>query len=117
MNDPEACVLRELFEETGIKPENICNLKLKYISLRQRTGEIRQNYYFFAELKSKNLALPPCNEGILEWVDMAEVLERDMPFSAFFALKHYLQTGKNTNLKYAGISTESGVDFVALTEF
>ena len=117
LNNPEACVLRELQEETGIKPEDICNLRLKYVTLRKKNREIRQNYYFFADLFNPNLALPPCNEGLLEWVLVTEVLERQMPFSAFRCLKHYLETGKNNNKQYAGVTTEIGINFVELTEF
>ena len=49
LNNPEKCILRELYEETGIKSEDICNLKLKYITLRLKNGEIRQVYFFFAD--------------------------------------------------------------------
>ena len=51
LNDAKACVLRELNEELGLQPENIDGLTLRYITLRRTKGEIRQNYYFFAELK------------------------------------------------------------------
>lgn len=49
LNDPKACVLRELKEELGISENDIRNLLLRYVTLRRIKGEIRQNYYFFAE--------------------------------------------------------------------
>lgn len=52
LNDPKACVLRELKEELGISEHAIRNLVLRYVTLRRMKGEIRQNYYFFAELDS-----------------------------------------------------------------
>ena len=64
LNDAKACVLRELYEELGLRPEDIEGLALRYIALRNVKGEIRQNYYFFANIKEHvddNLA---SNEGI-----------------------------------------------------
>lgn len=46
LNDPKACVLRELKEELGISEHAIRNLVLRYVTLRRMKGEIRQNYYF-----------------------------------------------------------------------
>ena len=51
-SDPKACVLRELKEELGISEHAIRNLVLRYVTLRRMKGEIRQNYYFFAELEA-----------------------------------------------------------------
>ena len=48
LNDARACVLRELYEETGTTEQEIDNLSLRYVTLRLKNGEIRQNYCFFA---------------------------------------------------------------------
>lgn len=47
LNDARACALRELYEEMGIKEREIDQLSLRYITLRRKDNEIRQNYYFF----------------------------------------------------------------------
>ena len=52
LNDPRACVLRELQEETGMCEDHLENLSLRYITMRLKNGEIRQNYYFFGKLKT-----------------------------------------------------------------
>lgn len=117
LNDPAACVLRELYEETGIEPAELYDLRLRYITLRMKNNEIRQNYYFFAQLKDSSRVLPECNEGLLEWIDVKAVMQKEMPCTAFHCLKHYFQVGKETSIQYAGIATETGIDFVALTEF
>ena len=78
LNDPEACVLRELYEELGLARDDIENLRLRYVGLRNAGEEIRQNYYFFADLKpgkAENLA---SNEGQCRWVAYEDVLSRDM---------------------------------------
>lgn len=51
LNDAKAAILREVSEEIGITEEDLMNLRLRYITLRYKNQEIRQNYYFFAELK------------------------------------------------------------------
>ena len=38
LNDPKACVLRELYEETGLTENDIENLTLRYITLRMKNG-------------------------------------------------------------------------------
>ena len=50
---------------------------------------------------------------------MDELLENmpEMPFTAYYVVKHYVQTGKDTDALYAGIAGESGVVFIELTEF
>ncbi len=117
LNNPKACALREVFEETGIKESDITNLKLKYVTLRNKNNEIRQNYYFFADLNNENLHLKDCNEGILEWVEISKVLDKDMPYSSKEVLKHYLSIGKDDNNIYTGITTETQVIFTPLNEF
>lgn len=117
LNNAKACALREVFEETGIIESDIINLKFKYITLRNKSDEIRQNYYFFADLNNKDLQLKYCNEGILEWVEINKALERDMPFTAHEVLRHYLSVGKFDNKIYAGIATVNQVIFNELIEF
>jgi 8-oxo-dGTP diphosphatase len=117
LNNPRACALRELYEETGIKESDITNLILKYVTLRSVNNEIRQNYYYFADVENKTLQLQHCDEGILEWVEINEVLNRDMPYTAKEVLKHYFSMGKDDNEIYAGVATEQLVVFTKLQEF
>ena len=117
LNNPMACVIRELFEETGITESDIGAVKLKYITLRMKNNEIRQNYYYFTELHNTEIDIKECDEGTLEWVDMNEVLDREMPFTAKECMRHYLSIGKENNKLYAGVATENGVNFIELKEF
>ena len=45
LNDPEACVLRELKEELSLSREDLVDPALRYIGLRLVDGEIRQNCF------------------------------------------------------------------------
>ena len=115
LNDPRACILRELQEELSLTENDLEGLALRYVTHRLMGGEIRQNYYFFARLKEdKELS---SNEGILRWVPYEEVPSLYMPVSAKHMILHYLETGRFTDCLYCGITEESGTNFVSLTEF
>ncbi len=117
LNDARACVLRELKEEMNISEGELDDLQLKYVTLRLKNNEIRQNYYFFAELRNKELELKHCDEGLLEWVDRNNVLNRDMPFTAKEVLRHYLSVGNATKDIYAGVASNNQVVFHVLDNF
>lgn len=117
-NDARACVLRELYEETGLTERDITGLSLRYITLRLKNGEVRQNYYFFADLKDGEGEIAS-SEGHLQWFRIGELSKSppDMPFSARYVIEHYTKTGKDTDALYAGIAAETGVAFTEMKEF
>ncbi len=115
LNSPRACVLREMEEELGIGESDITELTLRYITYRRMDGEIRQNYYFFAQLQEdRELS---STEGILRWVPFEEIPDLYMPVSAKPMLCHYVQTGRFTEELYAGITEAKGTFFVPMAEF
>ena len=118
LNDAKACTLRELYEETGLTEQDINNLSLRYVTLRLKNGEIRQNYYFFADLTDGEKTITS-NEGELKWFSLDELLEAppEMPFSAHYVVKHYAETGKDNDSLYVGASAGSGVVFTEIGEF
>ena len=116
LNAPKECVLRELKEELGLTEEAFQTFDLRYITLRRKNNEIRQIYYYFGELKDKNL-IGESDEGKLKWVKFDEALSYNMPFTAYGVVEHYLSIGKDTNDLYAGTTMESGMVFHELKEF
>lgn len=115
LNDPKKCVLREMREELGLSETDVEGLKLRYITHRLTDGEIRQNYYFFANLKEDRELVS--TEGNLRWVPFAEVPGLEMPVSAKHMILHYLQEGRFTEELYCGVTEESGTKFVVMKEF
>ena len=116
LNDPQTCILRELKEELGLESKDINGLQLRYIALRNTKGEIRQNYYFFAELGShvdENLS---SNEGICKWFSLDEISSLEMPLSAKYVMEHYCETGRFTNSIYVGVVNSGRVNFSELSE-
>ena len=115
LNDPRACVLREMREELGLTEEDVEGLRLRYITHRYMNGEIRQNYYYFARLKTDRELTS--TEGKLRWVKAEEFPGLPMPVSAKHMILHYLQEGKDNDLLYGGITEKTGTTFVPMCQF
>ena len=115
LNDPKACVLREAREELGLREEDLKDLTLRYITHRLTGGEVRQNYYFFAQLK-EDMPLTS-TEGTLHWIPYSQIPALNMPISAKHMILHYLNRGRYTNELYAGITEETGTKFIPMREF
>jgi len=114
LNDAQACVLREMKEELGIDEESIEGLSLRYITLRRVKGEIRQNYYFFANLKSADELTS--NEGICKWFPVDEISRLEMPYTAKYVMEHYCEKGRFTSEMYVGVSDGEKVEFIQMPE-
>jgi 8-oxo-dGTP diphosphatase len=114
LNDATACVLREMKEELDIGAADIENLSLRYVTLRNTRGEIRQNYYFFATLSDQLSKDLQSNEGTLRWFPLNEVHRLEMPFTAKFVIEHYRKEGRFTKERYVGVTTAEGVSFLPL---
>ena len=115
LNDALRCVLREMEEELGLRPEDVQDLHLRYITYRLKDGEIRQNYYFFGSLKEDRTL--QSTEGELHWIPYDGFENLNMPLSAKHMILHYLKLGRFDDVLYAGITRESGTDFVPMLEF
>lgn len=117
LNDPGACALRELYEEIGLREEDLLNFQLRYVTLRLKKGEIRQNYYYFAELRPDVRVELTSGEGTVSWVSEEEMLKLPMPVSAKMMLTHYMETGRFDEVIYSGTTCEDGMVFAPLKEF
>lgn len=115
LNDPTRCILREMQEELGLTEGDVEGLTLRYITHRLMKGEIRQNYYFFARLKTQKELTS--SEGKLQWFSFEEMPALNMPVSAKHMILHYLETGRFNDRLYAGITEENGTAFVPMVEF
>lgn len=114
LNDAKATVLREMNEEIGIAENDLDNLCFKYIALRFVKDELRINYYFFADLKNNANINYDCDEGILDWVDFADLNNRKMPYTAQIIMKHYIEIGMNTNDFYTVSVDDENVTIVPM---
>lgn len=115
LNDAKACVLRELQEELGLTESDVEGLKLRYVTLRLKNDEIRQNYFFFGRLR-EDRALKS-TEGILHWIPYDGFEQLVMPASAKHMILHYLKIGRYNDNLYGGVTENDGTHFVPLREF
>lgn len=114
--DPRVCMLRELQEETGLTEDVLEGLSLRYITMRRKDGEVRQNYYYFAALKD-GTEVHHSIEGRLEWHDLTALDALPMPVTARHVVEHYLAVGRFDDKLYGGITTAAGPVFAELTDF
>jgi 8-oxo-dGTP diphosphatase len=87
INDPVKACLREVYEESGIRAEEIVGLKLRYLLLRQKEDEIRVQYVFFGRTMKKDLV--SSDEGELFWINEDEIYDRNMSSVIREMLRHY----------------------------
>jgi len=116
LNDAKACVLRELKEELGLSESDIENFAFRYVTLRLTNGEIRQNYYFFADLEENVGEDLASNEGTVKWFPIEEIRSLEMPFTAKYVIEHYCTTGRFTDKLYTGVTNINGVEFLELAD-
>lgn len=115
LNDARSCALREMQEELSLTEADVEDLKLRYITLRLKNGEIRQNYYFFGKLKTEKPL--ESTEGRLQWFSYEAAEDLHMPASAKHMMMHYLKKGRFDDHLYAGITDDAGTRFVIMKEF
>lgn len=115
LNDARACVLREMGEELGLGEADVEAMTLRYVTLRLKDGEIRQNYYFFARVKERRPL--ESTEGRLQWVPYAQLEALPMPVSAKAMLLHYLRAGRYDRRLYGAVTQPEGTRFVPLEDF
>ena len=116
LNDARSCVLREMKEELGLCPDKIDGLTLRYITMRNTNGEIRQNYYFFATLKEILSDDLISNEGDCKWFSINEIGALEMPFTAKYVLEHFLTYGHLSTDIYVGVADTDRVNSYSLPE-
>ena len=111
INDAKMCMLRELNEELSINEASIDNLSLRYVTIRYTDGELRQNYYFFANLTESPPQALKSNEGITRWFSFNALNDLPMPFTARYVIDHYISTGRFDSALYGGLADTDGVHF------
>ena len=116
LNDAKACVIREMKEELGLETDDIEGLALRYVTLRYTKEEIRQNYYFFANLKDDVSEQLHSSEGVCKWFSIDEISSLEMPFTAKYVVQHFYSEGCKTEKIYAGVATNGRVVFMDLSE-
>lgn len=115
IRDPTRAALRELEEEVDIRSDQICDLALRYVSLRDSGHELRLTYYFTAALRPETPIPNECPEGELRWYDIDPgPTDLPMPPTAAVALKHWLSRGRHDDLLRSIVMTSDGPQVLLL---
>jgi 8-oxo-dGTP diphosphatase len=70
LRHPRRACLREIREESGIREEQISDLRLQYVLLRLKGDEIRQMYVYFGSTDCRDVV--ESEEGELYWINRDE---------------------------------------------
>ena len=103
--DLSAACLREIEEETGLPEGAIEGLTLRYVLLRRRRDELRQQFIYFGTTKRTDVRASP--EGTLHWVPAPEVLQKPMTESNRRMLAHHFTEGPQAVPLVGVLSNES----------
>ncbi|MEL6627045.1 MAG: NUDIX domain-containing protein [Bacteroidota bacterium] len=86
---PKDAAIRETWEETGIRVSH-----MRYAGILTETSPIKYNwilYVYVAEIPWQ--PAPPCDEGVLEWVNETDLVDLDSPETDLF-IYQYIKEGK-----------------------
>jgi 8-oxo-dGTP diphosphatase len=107
LNDPYAACLREIHEETGITAEEIEGLTLRYILLRRKDNEIRQQFVYFGHTHRTDPV--ESDEGELHWVKAEDLLQLNLSKIIALMLEHDNNHRDHDSI-FIGTMTVSGDD-------
>ena len=84
---PFQAVVRETWEETGIKVTS-----MKYCGTLIETSPINYNWVSFVYVADIDFVpAPPCTEGVLEWIDFEDILNVPTPKTDWFIYKYVVE--------------------------
>ena len=114
LDKPYECIVRELNEELKIELKDIKNLNLRFITLRKVNNEVRQNYYYFAELNEIFDRDIESNEGDLKWFNIDELPFDEMPITSREVLKHFMKHRNISDNIYCGSVSHNKINFLQM---
>lgn len=114
INRPQEACLREIREESGFEPHDIADFSLRYILLRLKEDEIRQQYVYFGRTSRKDYI--SSDEGELSWIKQEELLKLHLSTNNRLMLEDYLQNPGSTDVKVGTIAISAeGEPFIQWT--
>lgn len=115
INDPKAAALREIYEESGLMQQEIKDFSLRYILLRLKDDEIRQQYIYFGRTDRKDCT--PSDEGELFWIKQENLARLHMSTLNRLMLEDYFRNPDCTGVKVGTISAvDNGEPYIQWAE-
>lgn len=110
ISDPERAALREVEEETGIRGDQIHDLRLTAILHRRRDHEIRVQYVYVGRVTTREVH--DTEEGILHWVPSHEVLAKSMASSTRVFLERYFSQGASDQVWVGTLGKQNAAPYI-----
>jgi 8-oxo-dGTP diphosphatase len=115
INDPKAAALREIYEESGLMQQEIKDFSLRYILLRLKDDEIRQQYIYFGRTDRKDLI--SSEEGELFWIKQEDLAQLHMSTLNRLMLEDYFRNPDCTGVKVGTITAgDNGEPYIQWAE-
>ncbi|WP_373231343.1 NUDIX domain-containing protein [Cohnella sp.] len=105
LNHPKEACQREIHEESGISKSELLELSLRYILIRLKEDEIRQQYVYFGKTNKKELIAS--EEGELFWINIDEVMGLHLSRINKFMIEHYLENPNKQEIIVGTITINS----------
>jgi 8-oxo-dGTP diphosphatase len=100
MNDPDACLWREVEEEIGLKPDAFESVSLRYMSVWKSGDEILINYSYVGILRDDVSRDLTNNEGELRWFDLDDACDLGSLCGMTDVFVHYRDIGQGDDGVY-----------------
>jgi 8-oxo-dGTP diphosphatase len=102
LNHPRKACIREIYEESGIPEEHLFDLNLRYILIRIKEDEIRQQFVYIGKTNCEELI--ESDEGQLFWIDQDELINLNQSKIIKFMIEDYLINRDVSKVKVGVIS-------------
>ena len=115
INDPKAAALREIYEESGLMQQEIKDFSMRYILLRLKDDEIRQQYIYFGRTDRKDII--SSEEGELFWIKQEDLAQLHMSTLNRLMLEDYFRNPDCTWVKVGTIAAgDNGEPYIQWAE-
>ncbi|MFC0014163.1 MULTISPECIES: NUDIX hydrolase [Allobacillus] len=101
LNEPAQACVREIYEETGIREEEIDGLRLKYIIYRMKDEEVRVQYMFVGDVLTDRKLVNSDDEELV-WLSSNELQNKKVTYACYSAVRHFEELGIQDDEIYLG---------------
>ena len=101
LNEPKHACVREIYEETSIREEEIDGLRLKYIIYRMKDEEVRVQYMFVGDVLTDRKLVNSDDEELV-WLSLTELQNKKVTFACYSAVRHFEELGIQDHEIYVG---------------
>ncbi|TDF99187.1 NUDIX domain-containing protein [Paenibacillus piri] len=106
LNDPKRACIREIYEESGLEEADLADLRLRYILLRRKEHEIRQQFVYMGRTLRTDAV--SSEEGELFWIERDGLPALRLSRIIRFMLEHSAKHPHQEQVAVGTISMDDG---------